>query len=401
MKNITTEYKNIALVLQGGGALGSYQAGVIAGLENAGIRPNWIAGVSIGSLNCAIIAGNAAKDRIQKLHEFWTTICSPPSLISEMILQSASFLNQQKNALDSFHESFAGSVLGSLAASETLLSGQKGFFLPKPLAPGIGMPNEISYYDTSPLIKTLEHLCDFDRINSSKEIRVSIEATNLNTGNYVYFDNTSTKLRPEHFLASGALPPGFPAVEIDGEYYWDGGCVSNTPLEYILQHEPRYNTLIFQVDLWSAKGSLPKTLFEVIERQKEIQFSSRTRSITDQIGKLQELRQLVSDIVARIPEEVKKQDSWYEKTVQSIYEARFNCIQLIYQHKPHESYFKDYQFSNATMNLHWQAGLRDIELTINNPDNFALPPQGHNFITHDIHRLTSALSNEIHNPINK
>lgn len=385
------QYKNIALVLQGGGALGSYQGGVISGLVQAGIYPNWVAGVSIGALNCAILAGNDPKDWEQKLSDFWNTICSPASLLGQFFIQSASFFNQEEDALKSLHNSVAGSLLSTFSASESVMMGQRGFFRPRPFPPGSGNPSEISYYDTKPMIETLEKFCDFDRINSNnKRLRVSIEATNIRTGNFIFFDNTQIKLTPLHFLASSALPPGFPAVEIDGEYYWDGGCVSNTPLSYILDHRPRQDTLIFQVDLWSAKGALPKTIFEVLERIKDIRYSSRTRWNTSEVMELEKLRKLIEDIVDRIPDQIKTKDPWFSEQIAAIKEvAKFNCIQLIYRKKPIESHFKDYQFSKETMLLHWNEGLSDIQKTLQTKHFFEHPKDGQNFISHDIHNLTN------------
>jgi NTE family protein len=266
-----------------------------------------------------------------------------------------------------------------------MLEGQPGFFTPRPLAPGGGGPALTSYYDTTPLLATLEKFADFDRINS-KEMRVSIGATNVSTGNFVYFDNTEMKLQPKHFLASGALPPGFAAVEIDGEFYWDGGCVSNTPLEQVLNVKPREDTLIFQVDLWSARGKLPTDIFEVLERQKDIQYSSRTRGVTNQVNDLQQLRQLLWDALARIPKNVKAKDPWFDQLAQQVYGARYNCIQLIYKNKPSAGHYKDFEFSHETMSHHWSTGLLDMRRTLENPKCLSLPPPGENFVTYDVHR---------------
>jgi NTE family protein len=217
-------------------------------------------------------------------------------------------------------------------------------------------------------------------------MRVSIGATNVSTGNFVYFDNTEMKLQPKHFLASGALPPSFAAVEIDGEFYWDGGCVSNTPLEQVLNVKPREDTLIFQVDLWSARGKLPTDIFEVLERQKDIQYSSRTRGVTNQVNDLQQLRQLLWDALARIPKNVKAKDPWFDQLAQQVYGARYNCIQLIYKNKPSAGHYKDFEFSHETMSHHWSTGLSDMRRTLENPKCLSLPPPGENFVTYDVHR---------------
>jgi len=287
--------------------------------------------------------------------------------------------------LRSYTETQTERMFGSFAATQTMLAGQPGFFTPRPLAPGGGGPTSTSYYDTTPLIATLEKFADFDRINS-KEMRVSIGATNVSTGNFVYFDNTEMTLNPKHFLASGALPPGFAAVEIDGEFYWDGGCVSNTPLEHVLNVKPREDTLIFQVDLWSARGKLPTDIFEVLERQKDIQYSSRTRGVTNQVNDLQQLRQLLWDALARIPKNVKAKDPWFDQLAQQVYGARYNCIQLIYKNKPSAGHYKDFEFSHETMSHHWNTGLSDMRRTLENPNCLSLPPPGENFVTYDVHR---------------
>jgi NTE family protein len=254
----------------------------------------------------------------------------------------------------------------------------------------VGSPANVSFYDTSPMLATLEKFCDFDRINDSKSMRVSVGATNVHTGNFVYFDNTEMRLEPKHFLASGSLPPGFPAVEIDGEFYWDGGCVSNTPLEHFdtLGNISREDAIVFQIDLWSAKGENPTNIFEVMERQKDIQYSSRTRSGTNSIKEKQRLRKLLLDALERVPDSVKNQGSWFSELASELQldKKKFNFIQLIYQDKPSEGHYKDCQFSFETMQMHWQAGLEDILETLSNPKCLELPPDGENYAEYDFHR---------------
>jgi NTE family protein len=274
-------------------ALGSYQPGVYQGLAEAELHPNWVAGISIGALNAAIIAGNPPNKRVDQLRRFWETICQPPILPATPLTM-----------LDT--------STGQPACSTCWLAGKpgvrcwrdkNGFY--RPACPGpftsTSSPAEISFYDTSPLKQTLEQLVDFDRINDSRQMRVSVGAVNIRSGNFVYFDNTRQKLRPEHFIASGALPPGFPAVEIDGEFYWDGGVVSNTPLSQLISKENRHNTLAFQVDLWSARGNLPGNMKEVAMRQKDIQYSSRTRMVTDVLRQELQYRELLSELMALVP----------------------------------------------------------------------------------------------------
>lgn len=384
-KNINLpHYPHIALLLQGGGALGSYQAGVYEGLVERGIQPNWVAGISIGSLNCAIIAGNPPEKRVERLHEFWNTICSPPSLSANLFQNPSNLLSSLMAPMSDMMQGFGQSMFSSMAAMHALVKGQEGFFKPRMLAPGGGAPDTTSFYDTSPLISTLEKFADFDRINSG-ETRVSLGATNVATGNFVYFDTKDIKLTPKHFLASGSLPPGFPATEIDGEYYWDGGCVSNTPLEYVLGSSPRKDTLAFQVDVWSAHGPLPTDVLQVTERLKDIQYSSRTRTVTNAVHMAQTIRRALLDTVKRIPEKVRQADPWFDNMVHHMMGARFNVIHLIYENKQSEGYYKDYQFSAESMHMHWQTGLHDMHETLSHPQCLDMPDEGENFVTFDVH----------------
>jgi NTE family protein len=362
------------LVLQGGGALGSYQAGVYEGLAEAGIHPNWVAGISIGSLNAAIIAGNPPETRVDQLHAFWEQICQPPWLPTL--------------SMEQWHDptrwpSMVRSWMNGFEASRTMFEGQKGFFIPRAL-PGAG-PAEASFYDTAPLRATLERFADFDRINDTRQMRVSVGAVNVRTGNFIYFDNTREKLRPEHFMASGALPPGFPAVEVDGEFYWDGGLVSNTPLFEVLSTQPRRDALIFQVDLWSASGSLPDDLWQVVNRQKDIQYSSRTRLVTTAMQEQQEMRLILKQLLELVPAE-KRNDIWVQEAEKLACRARHNVIHLIYRDKPYESGNKDYLFGLPTMREHWSSGLGDIRHTLEHSDWLALPTEDDVFVTHDVHR---------------
>jgi len=379
------DYPRIALVLQGGGALGSYQAGVFEGLDEIKLKPTWLTGISIGALNCAIIAGNPPHKRVSQLKAFWETICRPPSVIEGALSSMLGLLGASSKGWQDLTSPHIEKLFGSSAAMQAVIQGQAGFFLPRPFAPGMGNPATVSYYDVSPLYATLERFADFDRINSG-EMRVSIGATNVRTGNFVYFDNTEMKLKPEHFVASGALPPGFPAVEIDGEFYWDGGCVSNTPLDYIIKTLPREDTLVFQVDLWSAHGELPTDIFSVMERQKDIQYSSRTREVTQNVNDLQRLRQLVWDTIERVPASVRKKDPWFDEMHEKMFGARYNCIHLIYKNKMTGGHYKDFEFSHETMQDHWNTGLEDMRRTLENPACLDIPPPGVNFIDYDVHR---------------
>ncbi|HEX3351115.1 MAG TPA: patatin-like phospholipase family protein, partial [Acetobacteraceae bacterium] len=227
--------KKVALVLQGGGALGSYQAGVYEALASSDYKPDWVAGISIGAINAALIAGNSPATRVEKLREFWRTITRPaiwPGRISDLVNGAGLPFDLGKQ----------------ISAMHALMLGQPNFFAPRKPTDWWFGHTPTSYYDTSSLKSTLERLVDFDRVNS-REIRFSVGAVNVRTGNFAYFDNAEIEIRTEHVLASGALPPGFPSVEIDGEHYWDGGLVSNTPLQYVIEYYPRRSHLVFQVDL--------------------------------------------------------------------------------------------------------------------------------------------------------
>ncbi|WP_277188851.1 patatin-like phospholipase family protein [Caballeronia sp. BR00000012568055] len=372
-------YETVALMLQGGGALGAYQAGVYQGLHEVGIHPNWIAGISIGALNTAIIAGNAPEDRVTRLNQFWDTICQPafgfpiPPMLERALFDSA---DEIRNAFTTYQ------------AFSALVEGQKGFFVPRfpPPSPiATSTPQTASYYDTTPLKTTLESLCDFDRINSG-ETRVSVGAVNVATGNFAYFDNTQIKLRAEHFIASGALPPGFAGVEIDGEFYWDGGLMSNTPLYEIATATPRRDTLAFQVDLWSARGPVPDSIVDVMGRMKDVQFSSRTRLVTDQMQRAQRYRNVLRHVLDLLPEDVCKSDRWCKLAEELACSKHYNIIHLIYRQKEYEGHFKDYQFGFSTMREHWASGLEDIRRTLAHRDWLEMPNNESRFVTHDIHR---------------
>ncbi|WDD90427.1 patatin-like phospholipase family protein (plasmid) [Burkholderia sp. FERM BP-3421] len=372
-------YETIALVLQGGGALGAYQAGVFEGLHEAGVPLDWIAGISIGALNTALIAGNPPERRVERLREFWETICQPAFLPA----LPAAF----EYALFNGHEHIR-SMLTATQTASAFLQGQRGFFTPRfpPPLPGAAQPpGKVSYYDTSALRATLLKLCDFDRINSG-ETRVSVGAVNVGTGNFIYFDNTKTTLRPEHFMASGALPPAFPPVEIDGEFYWDGGIVSNTPLMEVLRASPRRDTLAFQVDLWSAHGPLPQSLDDVAERTKDVQYSSRTRFVTDTLQREQRYRSLLHRVLGHVPEDVRRSDPWCQQAEEVSSGRRYNVQHLIYQQKPSENQYKDAQFGLSTMRDRWATGLEDIRKTLAVKDGLAPPDNEAGFVTHDIHR---------------
>ena len=369
-------YDVVALVLQGGGALGAYQAGVYEGLHEAGIRPNWLAGISIGALNAAIIAGSPEGERVQRLREFWETICA----FSIEWPAGEGLANALPFAFD------ISSVRNAIAATRALVHGQPGFFKPRfpsPLWSPFSGDAATSFYDTAPLQRTLERLVDFDRLNSG-EVRVSVGAVNVRTGNLTYFDTSERRLGAKHFMASGALPPGFPAVEIDGEHYWDGGVVSNTPLSRVLSGEP-CDTLTFQIDLWSAKGRVPNDMMEVSSRQKDIQYSSRTRAITDHMMRMQKMRQALTRTMEKLPASAKN-DPEIRAIADLARHRSYNIIHLIYQSKIYEGHSRDYEFGLSAMRKHWQSGLDDIRRTLAEPRRLDRPAPELGMVTHDVHR---------------
>ena len=279
-------FERIALALQGGGALGAYQAGVYQALAESDLHPDWVAGISIGAINAAIVAGNPPASRVDRLREFWELVTGGDAGVSPLFVGDTvrAWLNQ-------------------LSATSVLFGGIGGFFAPRPLSPWLSADGALastSYYDTKPLERTLERLVDFERINHGP-MRLSVGAVNVRSGDFVYFDTTTHRIGPRHIMASGALPPGFPAVEIEGEHYWDGGLVSNTPLGWMVEAGPPKDTLVFQVDLWSARGPFPRNMARVSTRQKEIQFSSRTRAESNRFKELQRFKNAVAELLAKLP----------------------------------------------------------------------------------------------------
>ena len=367
-------------MLQGGGALGAYQAGVYEALDEAGILPDWIGGISIGALNGLILAGNPPEKRVAKLREFWTTITSGGDLpgFGNLAIPSLpgpwDFGDQSRT--------FTNIMNASLVA----MRGATGFFRPRPLSPWLAPPGSMeasSYYDTTELKATLERLVDFDRVNSG-ETRLSVGAVNVRSGNFVYFDTTTHHIRAEHAMASGALPPGFPAVEVDGEYYWDGGLVSNTPLMWVMDAVPQRDTLTFQVDLWNARGEFPRSMGEVLTRAKEIQFSSRTRANSDRVKVAQMARHAIAALHDAVPEEIRRMPEF--APVAALAESKaYGIVQLIYRAHDYEGDSKDYEFSPQSMEEHWKAGYNDTVRTLRHPEALARPEGSMPVKTFDIH----------------
>ncbi|MGE3987797.1 DUF3734 domain-containing protein [Pseudorhodoplanes sp.] len=337
--------KQVALVLQGGGALGSYQAGVYEALASSEYMPDWVAGISIGAINAAIIAGNAPEMRVERLRRFWEDITAPTAFWPSELSGPLAMWQQRA---------------GALAA---LTFGQPGFFAPRAFPDWLSLQKPTSYYSTHALRGTLERQIDFDRINHAKDIRFSVGAVNVRTGTLAYFDSEKIKIRPEHVMASAALPPGFPSIEIDGEHYWDGGLVSNTPLQYALDYYPRRSRLCFQVDVFHSHGHLPNNLEDVSEREKDIRYSSRTRVSTDAFQQKHDVRHAINELYKLLPDEI-------AGTEQAKRLFAFGCVtemdivQLIYRPLDAQGQSKDYEFSRSTMKARWKQGFLDAATTL-------------------------------------
>jgi NTE family protein len=366
---IANRYDRVALVLQGGGALGAYQVGVYQALAEAECEPSWISGVSIGAINSAIIAGNGPEKRLQNLETFWSTVSgrkiwayTPEGDIFR------DFRNQTSSLM-------------------TLLFGQPGFFQPRTPNPWLHLPGAqgaTSYYDSGALQDTLEKLIDFDLLNDGRK-RLSVGAVNVRTGNFTYFDTEKQRIGPEHIMASGALPPALPAVKIEGEYYWDGGIVSNTPLQYLLEQDEHQSSLVFQVDLFSARGTLPRQMSDVLTRHKEIMYSSRTRQNTDAFARTHNMKMRLAEALARVPPEALRpgEKEFIEECSKS---AIINIVHLIYQHKNYEGHARDYEFSGTSMREHWDSGYEDTLRTLRHPEWLERSAITRGVTVHDLHR---------------
>ena len=361
----------IALLLQGGGALGAYQAGVYQALHEAGLEPDWVAGVSIGGINAAIIAGNPPERRLARLREFWDTITARPSW---------PFRLPGDNARKAYN---------AWSAFTTMAQGQPGFFTvnqPGPYLSPAGAPQATSFYDTAPLRETLLRLVDFDLLNTGRT-RFACGAVNVASGNFFYFDNARNKIAPDHVMASGALPPALPMVALGTDYFWDGGLVSNTPLAHVLDHIGHESTLAFQVDLFSARGPVPRDMQGVMSRMKDIQYSSRTRMTTDVYRQLYRMKLRMRGLLEKIPAgALGAEDADLFADLKRL--PKVSLIQLIYQQAAYESDAKDYEFSAVTMREHWQNGLADTQRSLQHKNWLAMPPADIGLQAHDVHRLT-------------
>lgn len=342
MENTKKTYR-IAYVFQGGGALGAYQVGVYKALSQNHYQPDWVIGTSIGAINASIIAGNLPSERIQKLEKFW-------NMISRSVIPGFSP-----------HDDCSRQWYNWVSAQTTLCIGQPALFTPRitnPFFERNGSPDTISFYVTDPLRRTLESLIDFDLLNSGK-VRVTLGAVEVEQGKGVFFDTKTHRIGPEHILASCALPPGFPAVKIEDEYYWDGGVLSNTPVQALIHDNTHENTICFMANLFDSFGLVPQSLDDVYKRYKDILYSSRDRMQLQAFTENVHLRTELQYLYEKLPEEVKK-----DPKIKYIHD--YNCssismhfVRFLYTAPPTELSSKDFEFSTLSMHERMQVGYQD------------------------------------------
>lgn len=360
-------YERTALLLQGGGALGSYHHGVYQGLADAGYRPDWFAGTSIGAIQCAIMAGNPPERRLERLQAFWDRITWPQYLPAPPPTHPArTFVNLAH-------------------AMGTMFWGQPGFFrpdrnagLPWPWNPG----KPPAHYDLSPLERTLTELIDFEQLNHG-DVRVSLGAVEVETGRHVYFDNRHQTLDVRHVMASGALPPAFPAVEIDGLTYWDGGLLSNTPLNAVLDDSPRRDTLCFVVDLFSPTGSTPGDMDEIEDRRKDIIYASRSHTQIDDHSRLHELRRAVNTLYNRLPAD-ERADPEIEALARLGCTNTINLVHFVYGGQAYRSWAKDFTFLPQTIDDHRHRGYQDARVALSERRWEDAVPPGVGVVHHEV-----------------
>lgn len=339
---------HVALLLQGGGALGSFQAGVYERLDSLAIDVDWVAGISIGAINAALIAGNLPEHRIERMRAFWNKMSGGmPNF----------WIPDENHIREAAHLSAAAAVMAF---------GVPGFFRPNFLPPPFhikGSSGAIAYYDTTPLIETLDSLVNWDLLNDGP-VRLSVGAVNIETGDFKYFDTRDgedgpTRIDARHIMASGALPPGLPPIKIGDAHYWDGGMVSNTPLQHVLDHQ-KGDMLIFQVDLFPAEGPMPMEMTDVYSRAKDIQYSSRTRQVTDQYLKMRREHKAMKTLLDKLPESF-ADDPDVKELRGYLDNGAVNVVHLIYRSRIWESSARDFEFSRATMLDHWDQGCEAVE----------------------------------------
>jgi NTE family protein len=348
---ITRPPGQIVLVLQGGGALGAYQAGVYQALHEAEIEPDWVIGTSIGAINAALIAGNAPRDRLARMREFW-----------ESIEWRAPFSTATPNEIHA-PSNWGAEWFNPFVNLQTIARGVDGFFEPNPPAWwGLHTPlglDRAAFYSTAPLRKTLDGLVDFARIRRN-ETRITVGAVNAKSGAMRYFDSREETLTPEHIMASGALPPAFPVIRIDDEPYWDGGIFSNTPIEAVLDDYPRRSSTIFNVHLWNPSGDEPQSIWQVLGRQKEIQYASRAATHIERQRQLHHLRHIVSELAAHLPAKVRAQPAVNELCTWGC-RTTMHIVRLLAPRLPSEDHTKDIDFTPGGIHARWEAGYVDTQ----------------------------------------
>jgi NTE family protein len=379
MKNVKT-----ALILQGGGALGAYQAGVYERLHEFTQNKTpitWVIGTSIGAINAAIIAGNPPELRVEKIRGFWDSL-KPENNTSLSLNPVAQWQKMLSN--------WVTDMMGMGGHSQTVIKeGVNGFFIPRNNSAPMGYVDiyanrpilECSFYDTSPLKETLEKYVDFDYLNKS-ETRISVSAVDIENGQQRVFDSKIETIIPEHIMASGALPPGFPAVEIDGHMYWDGGIYSNTPLEILLQDGTYQNTLCFMVDLWNPREQAPENIYGVMSRWKTIQYTSRLRERFKLSRKIHDIRASISDIGALLTPE-QRDDERFKDLLKYADGRSINVIHLIMQASD-DDYFKDIDFRAKAVDDRWALGVQDADRALQHSKWLKPMPKGCGLVIHDL-----------------
>ena len=347
-------YERIACVMQGGGALGIYQVGAYRAIQERGYSPNYLTGVSIGGINAAIIAGNPPEKQIEKLMAFWEGIS--PKILNHVLsnVPNTTIFRDMRNLMGAMYP---------------LMFGLDGFFKPRLIHPWIqseNTPDKLSYYDTSELRTTLENLIDFDLINE-KKTTLCLGAVNVESGEMIFFNNQKMKLTVEHVMASAALPPGFPAVKIDNEYYWDGGIYANTPLVTVLDAVPELDTLCFVIDCFRLKGALPTNMDKVEERQKDIRFASHSRRLTNIYTARQNLQSAIQFLSDKLTPESKK-DPEVQEILKLGYQKNISLVHLIYNGAPWTHSYKDYNFVNTAISNRMEEGYKDTIAVLDQPD---------------------------------
>ncbi len=359
------------LVLQGGGALGAYQGGVYEVLSQHGLQPDWVVGTSIGAINSALVAGNPPEKRLARLKEFWSVVARQEACIDPLWAPFADWLSPWLRA---------GGFL------DTLTRGVPGFFVPRQgaainIAQSVPTP-EASFYDTTPLQATLERLVDFDYLNAG-HVRCTVCAVSVATGELAVFDSAKQRLTAQHIMASGALPPGFPPVVIDGQAYWDGGIYSNTPADIVLADAERRDTLCFMVDLWDPTEKEPTSISAAMARQKDIQYASRTREHLQDHQSMQNMRRAINALAKRLPAK-DRQDPHVQELMGLGCHSAIHIVRLIMKALPTDDHNKDVDFAQSSLDARWQKGLHDGHRALRHKSWLAPLPPDVGMVIHEL-----------------